>query len=102
MAGMAYREARRLVEEWCEVRVGDAVGFDDMPSGLGLEADTRIGTIFVDAYTEAICSAMEVDPVELGEGQAAELTEAILGCLVQGVEIAQGAVLDDDQVDGPR
>lgn len=102
MADLVYQDARRLVEEWCELRAGDAVGFDNMPSELGIESDTKIGTIFVDAYTEAICAVMEVDYVELDEGQATELAQAILGCLTQGVEIARGAVLDNDQVEEPR
>ena len=32
----------------------------------------------------------------------AELTEAILGCLAQGVSIGLGAVPDNDQVEEPR
>jgi hypothetical protein len=69
---------------------------------LGLEPDTKVGAVVVDAFTEAICAAIEVDRAELGEGQVAELTEAILGCLTQGVSIGLGAVPDNDQVEEPR
>ena len=102
MVDIAYRSARRLVEQWYELRAGDAIGFDDMPPELGLEPDTKIGAIIVDAFTEAICAAIEVDHTKLGEGQVAELTEAILGCLTQGVSIGLGAVPDNDQVEEPR
>ena len=102
MVDIAYRSARRLVEQWYELRAGDAIGFDDMPPELGLEPDTKIGAIVVDAFAEAICAAIEVDHAELGEGQVAELTEAILGCLTQGVSIGLGAVPDNDQVEEPR
>jgi hypothetical protein len=102
MADLVYQDSRRLVEEWCELRAGDAVGFDDMPPELGLESDTKIGTIFVDAYTEAICAVMEVDHDGLGQDQVDELTRAILGCLIQGVEIARGAVFDNAQAEEPR
>ena len=99
---IAYRSARRLVEQWHELRVGDATGFNDMQAELGLEPDTKVGAVVVDAFTEAICAAIEVDRAELGEGQVAELTEAILGCLTQGVSIGLGAVPDNDQVEEPR
>ena len=102
MVDIAYRSARRLVEQWYELRAGDAIGFDDMPPELGLEPDTKIGAIVVDAFAEAICAAIEVDHAELGEGQVTELTEAILGCLTQGVSIGLGAVPDNVQVEEPR
>jgi hypothetical protein len=102
MVDIAYRSARRLVSQWYELRAGDATGFDDMPAELGLEPDTKVGAVVVDAFTEAICAAIEVDRAELGEGQVAELTEAILGCLTQGVSIGLGAVPDNDQVEEPR
>ena len=102
MVDIAYRSARRLVEQWYELRAGDALGFDDMPAELGLEPDTKVGAAIVDAFTEAICVAIEVDRAELGEGQVAELTEAILGCLTQGVSIGLGAVPDNDQVEETR
>jgi hypothetical protein len=102
MVDIAYRSARRLVEQWYELRAGDALGFDDIPAELGLEPDTKVGAAIVDAFTEAICVAIEVDRAELGEGQVAELTEAILGCLTQGVAIGLGAVPDNDQVEEPR
>ena len=102
MVDIAYRSARRLVEQWYELRAGDATGFDDMPAELGLEPDTKIGAVIVDAFAAAICVAIEVDHAELGEGQVAELTEAILGCLTQGVAIGLGAVPDNDQVEEPR
>jgi hypothetical protein len=73
-----------------------------MPAELGLEPDTKIGAVIVDAFAAAICVAIEVDHAELGEGQVAELTEAILGCLTQGVSIGLGAVPDNDQVEEPR
>ena len=102
MVDIAYRSARRLVEQWYELRAGDALGFDNIPAELGLEPDTKVGAAIVDAFTEAICVAIEVDRAELGEGQVAELTEAILGCLTQGVAIGLGAVPDNDQVEEPR
>ena len=102
MVDIAYRSARRLVEQWYELRAGDALGFDDMPAELGLEPDTKVGAAIVDAFTEAICVAIEVDRAELGEGQVAELPEALLGCLTQGVAIGLGAVPDNDQVEEPR
>jgi hypothetical protein len=102
MADIAYRSARHLVERWYELRAGDAMGFDDMPAELGLEPDIKIGAVIVDAFTEAICTAIEVDHTELGEGQVTELAEAILGCLTQGVSIGLGAVPDNDQVEEPR
>ena len=102
MVDIAYRSTRRLVEQWCDLRTGDAIGFNDMPAELGLEPDTKIGAVVVDMFAEAICAAIEVDHAELGEGQVAELTEAILGCLTQGVSIGLGAVPDNDQVEEPR
>jgi hypothetical protein len=102
MVDIAYRSARRLVEQWYELRAGDATGFNDMQAELGLEPDTKVGAVVVDAFTEAICAAIEVDHAELGEGQVAELTEAILGCLTQGVSIGLGAVPDNDQVEETR
>lgn len=102
MADIAYQSARRLVEQWYELRAGDAIGFDDMPAELGLEPDTKIGAIVVDAFAKAICAAIEVDHAELGEAQVAELTEAILGCLTQGVSIGLGAASDNVQVEEPR
>ena len=102
MADIAYQSARRLVEQWYELRAGDAIGFDDMPAELGLEPDTKIGVIVVDAFAKAICAAIEVDHAELGEAQVAELTEAILGCLTQGVSIGLGAASDNVQVEEPR
>jgi len=102
MADIAYQSARRLVEQWYELRAGDAIGFDDMPAELGLEPDTKIGAIVVDAFAKAICAAIEVDHAELGEAQVAELTEAILGCLTQGVSIGLGATSDNVQVEEPR
>ncbi len=102
MVDIAYRSARRLVEQWYDLRTGDAIGFNDMPAELGLEPDTKIGAVVVDMFAEAICAAIEVDHAELGEGQVAELTEAILGCITQGVSIGLGAVPDNDQVEEPR
>ena len=102
MVDIAYRSARRLVEQWYELRAGDATGFNDMQAELGLEPDTKVGAVVVDAFTEAICVAIKVDRAELGEGQVAELTEAILGCLTQGVSIGLGAVPDNDQVEETR
>ncbi len=102
MVDIAYRSARRLVEQWYDLRTGDAIGFNDMPAELGLEPDTKIGAVVVDMFAEAICAAIGVDHAELGEGQVAELTEAILGCITQGVSIGLGAVPDNDQVEEPR
>ena len=82
--------------------VQDGAFVDSCVQLVGLEPDPKVGAAIVDAFTEAICVAIEVDRAELGEGQVAELTEAILGCLTQGVAIGLGAVPDNDQVEEPR
>lgn len=96
---IAYRRARRLVDQWFMLRAGDAIGFDDMPPELRLRPDELIGEIVVDQFAEAACRAVGVEYHELDDDQGQELVEAILGCITQGVSIGLGAIPDNDNDD---
>jgi len=89
---IAERTARRLVEQWLEIRAGDALNFDSMPAEVGLDPDDRLGEFVVDQYTRAICTALDIQFDDLTGFQAACLNEAVLDCIAQGVNIGLGAV----------
>jgi hypothetical protein len=91
----AHRRVMRLVDQWYDLRAGDAIGFDDMPAELQLDPDARIGMIVVNQFAEAICEVFgaEYDEIDADRGQ--ELIRAILGCITQGASIGLGAVSDD-------
>ena len=91
----AHRQAMRLVDQWYDLRAGDAIGFEDMPAELQLDPDTRIGMIVVDQFAETICGAFGVEYVEIDADRGQELIGAILGCITQGVSIGLGAIPDD-------
>ena len=38
----AHRRVMRLVDQWYDLRAGDAIGFGDMPAELQLDPDARI------------------------------------------------------------
>ena len=85
----------RLVDQWYDLRAGDAIGFEDMPAELQLDPDTRIGMIVVDQFAETICGAFGVEYAEIDADRGQELIGAILGCITQGVSIGLGAIPDD-------
>jgi len=91
----AHRQAMRLVDQWYDLRAGDAIGFEDMPAELQLDPDTRIGMIVVDQFAETICGAFGVEYAEIDADRGQELIGAILGCITQGVAIGLGAIPDD-------
>ena len=91
----AHRQAMRLVDQWYDLRAGDAIGFEDMPAELQLDPDTRIGMIVVDQFAETICGAFGVEYAEIDADRSQELIGAILGCITQGVSIGLGAIPDD-------
>jgi len=92
---IAERTARRLVEQWLEIRTGDALNFDSMPVEVGLDPDDRLGEFVVDQYTRAICTALDIQFDDLTDFQTACLNEAVLDCIAQGVNIGLGAVPDE-------
>ena len=100
----AHRQAMRLVDQWYDLRAGDAIGFEDMPAELQLDPDARIGMIVVDQFAEAICEVFGADYAELDADRGQELIREILGCITQGVSIGLGAIPDDviDQNDNSR
>ena len=91
----AHRQAMRLVDQWYDLRAGDAIGFEDMPAELQLDPDTRIGMIVVDQFAETICGAFGVEYAEIDADRGQDLIGAILGCITQGVSIGLGAIPDD-------
>jgi hypothetical protein len=91
----AERTARRLVEQWLEIRAGDALNFDSMPAEVGLDPDDRLGEFVVDQYTKAICTALDFKFEDLTDFQATCLDEAVVDCIAQGVNIGLGAVPDE-------
>ena len=91
----AHRQAMRLVDQWYDLRAGDAIGFEDMPAELQLDPDTRIGMIVVDQFAETICGAFGVEYAEIDADRGQELIGAILGCITQGVSIGLGAIPND-------
>ena len=95
LAEFGERVARRLVDQWLELRAGDALNFDDMPAEVGLDPDDKIGEFVVDQFTKAICTAFDTEPKYLDNYQVAGLTEAVLGCIAQGVAIGLGAVPEE-------
>ena len=92
----AHRRVIRLVDQWYDLRAGDAIGFEDMPAELRLDPDERIGTIVVDQFAETICEVFEVEAAGLDTDRAQNLIGAILGCITQGVSIGLGAIPDND------
>ena len=92
---IAERTARRLVEQWLEIRAGDALNFDSMPAEVSLDPDDKLGEFVVDQYTRAICTALDIQFDDLTGFQAACLNEAVLDCIAQGVNIGLGVVPDE-------
>ena len=92
---IAERTARRLVEQWLEIRAGDYLNFDSMPAEVGLDPDDKLGEVVVDQYTRAICTAFDIQFEDLTDFQAACLNVAVLDCITQGVAIGLGAVPDE-------
>jgi len=100
----AHRRVMCLVDQWYDLRAGDAIGFEDMPAELQLDPDARIGMIVVDQFAEAICEVFGADYAEIDADRGQELIREILGCITQGVSIGLGATPDDaiDQNDDAR
>lgn len=100
----AHRRVMRLVDQWYDLRAGDAIGFEDMPAELQLDPDAKIGMIVVDQFAEAICEVFGADYAEIDADRGQKLIREILGCITQGVSIGLGATPDDaiDQNDDTR
>ena len=92
----AHRRVIRLVDQWYDLRAGDAIGFGDMPAELQLDPDARIGMVVVDQFAEAICEVFDVEQAGIDADRGQKLIGAILGCISQGVAIGLGAIPDDD------
>ena len=91
----AERTARCLVEQWLEIRAGDALNFDSMPAEAGLDPDDRLGQLVVAQYTRAICTALDFQFEDLTDLQTTCLNEAVVDCIAQGANIGLGAVPDE-------
>ncbi|SVA95592.1 uncharacterized protein METZ01_LOCUS148446 [marine metagenome] len=85
----------RLVDQWYDLRAGDAIGFEDMPAELQIDPEARIGMIVVDQFAETICEVFGTEYAEIDADQGQELIGAILGCITQGVSIGLGTIPDD-------
>ena len=92
----AHRRVIRLVDQWYDLRAGDAIGFGDMPAELQLDPDARIGMIVVDQFAEAICEVFDVEQAGIDADRGQKLIGAILGCITQGVSIGLSAIPDND------
>ena len=92
----AARRVMRLMDQWYDLRAGDAIGFDNMPAELQLDPDEKIGMIVVDQFAEAICEVFDVEQAGIDADRGQKLIGAILGCISQGVAIGLGAIPDDD------
>ena len=64
----AHRRVIRLVDQWYDLRAGDAIGFGDMPAELQLDPDARI----VDGFSPGIM------PRGFGDRLSEEEVEAII------------------------
>ena len=95
----AHRRVIRLVNQWYDLRAGDAIGFEDMPAELQIDPDARIGMIVVDQFAEAICEVFDVEQAGIDADRGQKLIGAILGCISQGVAIGLGAIPDNDDDD---
>ena len=91
----AHQRVIRLVDQWYDLRAGDAIGFDNMPAELQLDPDEKIGMIVVDQFAEAICEVFDVEQAGIDADRGQKLIGAILGCITQGVSIGLGAIPDD-------
>ena len=95
----AHRRVIRLVDQWYDLRAGDAIGFGGMPADLQLDPDAKIGMIVVDQFAEAICEVFDVEQAGIDADRGQKLIGAILGCISQGVAIGLGAIPDNDDDD---
>ena len=95
----AHRRVMRLVDQWYDLRAGDAIGFEDMPAELQIDPEARIGMIVVDQFAETICEVFGTEYAEIDADQGEGLIGAILGCITQGVSIGLGAIPDNDNDD---
>ena len=91
----AARRGMRLMDQWYDLRAGDAIGFDYLSAELQLDPDEKIGMIVVDQFAEAICEVFGAEYAEIDADRGQELVGAILGCITQGVSIGLGAIPDD-------
>ena len=91
----AHRRVMRLVDQWYDLRAGDAIGFEDMPAELQIDPEARIGMIVVDQFAETICEVFGTEYAEIDADQGEGLIGAILGCITQGVSIGLGTIPDD-------
>ena len=95
----AARRVMRLMDQWYDLRAGDAIGFDNMSAELSLDPDEKIGMIVVDQFAEAICEVFDVEQAGIDADRGQKLIGAILGCISQGVAIGLGAIPDNDDDD---
>ena len=95
----AHQRVIRLVDQWYDLRAGDAIGFDNMPAELQLDPDEKIGMIVVDQFTEAICEVFDVEYEGIDADRGQKLIGVILACISQGVAIGLGAIPDNDDDD---
>ena len=95
----AHQRVIRLVDQWYDLRAGDAIGFDNMPAELQLDPDEKIGMIVVDQFAEAICEVFDVEQAGIDADRGQKLIGAILACISQGVAIGLGAIPDNDDDD---
>ena len=95
----AHQRVIRLVDQWYDLRAGDAIGFDNMPAELQLDPDEKIGMIVVDQFAEAICEVFDVEYAGIDADRGQKLIGVILACISQGVAIGLGAIPDNDDDD---
>jgi len=95
----AHQRVIRLVDQWYDLRAGDAIGFDNMPAELQLDPDEKIGMIVVDQFAEAICEVFDVEYEGIDADRGQKLIGVILACISQGVAIGLGAIPDNDDDD---
>ena len=95
----AARRVMRLMDQWYDLRAGDAIGFDNLSAELQLDPDEKIGMIVVDQFAEAICEVFDVEYEGIDADRGQKLIGVILACISQGVAIGLGAIPDNDDDD---
>ena len=95
----AARRVMRLMDQWYDLRAGDAIGFDNLSAELQLDPDEKIGMIVVDQFAEAICEVFDVEYAGIDADRGQKLIGVILACISPGVAIGLGAIPDNDDDD---
>ena len=83
----AARRVMRLMDQWYDLRAGDAIGFDNMSAELPLDPDEKIGMIVVDQFAEAICEVFDVEYEGIDADRGQKLIGVILACISQGLSL---------------